>query len=241
MLAGHGMPAEGFLRHRGLIALAIVGAVAEACLLTVFAPAARPIAPQITALPPLAIFHDLRWLFGYSRSWYGFELAYAGLVFAQAAISTVMMRLAWPHELARPTWAATFGRCVIFTVVASVLLAPVVTLLFGVSLLPFSWPFLAALPALLLILLPLAHGGLRGSWWRTSPPARSTSVPRHRSCACCRTWPGTSASPCCWCRTITASCSRSVAGSRSCTPGGSSRPALRTPCCAPPVTPIRRG
>ena len=32
MLAGHGMPAEGFLRHRGLIALAIVGAVAEACL-----------------------------------------------------------------------------------------------------------------------------------------------------------------------------------------------------------------
>jgi hypothetical protein len=173
MLAGHGMPAEGFLRHRGLIALAIVGAVAEASLLTVFAPAARPIAPQITALPPLAIFHDLRWLFGYNRSWYGFELAYAGLVFAQAAISTVMMRLAWPHELARPTWPATFGRCVIFTVIASVLLSPVVTLLFGVSLLPFSWPFLAALPALLLILLPLAHAGLRGSWWRTLPPARA--------------------------------------------------------------------
>jgi len=103
MLAGHGMPAEGFLRHRGLIALAIAGAVAEASLLTVFAPAARPIAPQITALPPLAIFHDLRWLFGYNRSWYGFELAYAALVFAQAAISTVMMRLAWPHEQARPT------------------------------------------------------------------------------------------------------------------------------------------
>jgi hypothetical protein len=173
MLAGHGMPAEGFLRHRGLIALAIAGAVAEASLLTVFAPAARPIAPQITALPPLAIFHDLRWLFGYNRSWYGFELAYAALVFAQAAISTVMMRLAWPHEQARPTWAATFGRCVIFTVIASVLLSPVVTLLFGVSLLPFSWPFLAALPALLLILLPLAHGGLRGSWWRTLPPARA--------------------------------------------------------------------
>ncbi|HUA29866.1 MAG TPA: hypothetical protein VMC03_13370 [Streptosporangiaceae bacterium] len=173
MLAGHGMPAEGFLRHRGLIALAIGGAVTEACLLTIFAPAARPMAPQITALPPLAIFHDLRWLFGYNRSWYGFELAYGGLVFGQAAISTVMMRLAWPREHAMPTWAATFGRCVIFTVIASVLLSPVVTLLFGVSLLPFSWPFLAALPALLLILIPLAHGGLRGSWWRTLPPARA--------------------------------------------------------------------
>jgi hypothetical protein len=173
MLGGHGWPAEGFSRHRGLIALAIGGAVAEACLLTIFAPAARPIAPQITALPPLAIFHDLRWLFGYNRSWYGFELAYAALVFGQAAVSTVMMRLAWPRELDRPTWAATFGRCVIFTVIASVLLSPVVTLLFGVSLLPFSWPFLAALPALLLILVPLAHGGLRGSWWRTLPPARA--------------------------------------------------------------------
>jgi hypothetical protein len=172
-LAGHGMPAEGFLRHRGLIALAVGGAVLEAILLTIFAPAARPIAPQITALPPLAVFHDLRWLFGYNRSWYGFELAYAGLVFGQAAISTVMIRLAWPQERARPTWAATLGRCVIFTVIASVLLSPVVTLLFGVSLLPFSWPFLAALPALLLILVPLAHGGLRGSWWRTLPPARA--------------------------------------------------------------------
>ncbi len=170
---GHDPPAEGFLRHRGLIALAIGGAVAEAWLLTVFAPVARPIAPQVTALPPLAVFHDLRWLFGYNRSWYGFGLAYAGLVAGRAAISTVLIRLAWPRRLSRPAWAATFGRCAAFTVVAGVLLSPVVTLLFGVSLLPFSWPFLAALPALLLILVPLAHGGLRGSWWRTLPPARA--------------------------------------------------------------------
>ncbi|HTS98335.1 MAG TPA: hypothetical protein VMI33_17140, partial [Streptosporangiaceae bacterium] len=61
------MPAEGFLRHRGLIALAVGGAVGQACLLTVLAPAARPLAPQVTAIPPLAVFHDLRWLFGYNR------------------------------------------------------------------------------------------------------------------------------------------------------------------------------
>jgi hypothetical protein len=171
--AGYDGPAEGFLRHRGLIALTVGGAVAEAWLLTVFAPAARSLAPQVTALPPVAIFHDLRWLFGYNRSWWGFELASVGLVLARAALSTVLIRLAWPRQLSAPAWAATFGRCLIFTVVASVLLTPVVTLLFGVSLLPFSWPFLAALPALLLILLPLAHGGLRGSWWRTLPPARA--------------------------------------------------------------------
>jgi len=172
---GRGTPAEGFLRHRGLIALAAGGALVQACLLTLWAVASRPLAPQITALPPLAIFHDLRWLFGYNRSLPGFAATYAGLVLARSALSTVMIRLAWPYRLPRPMWGATFGCCVFFTVIASVLLSPVVTLLFGVSLLPFSWPYLAALPALLLILIPLAHGGLLGSWWRTLPPARAVA------------------------------------------------------------------
>ncbi len=167
------MPAEGFLRHRGLIALAVCGAAADACLLSILAPAARPLAPQVTAFPPLAVFHDLRWLFGYNRSWYGFALTFAALVMARSAVSTAMIRLAWPHQMPRPFWGATFGRCIWYTVTASVLLSPVVTLLFGVSLLPFSWPYLAALPAMLLIMIPLSHGGLLGSWWRTLPPARA--------------------------------------------------------------------
>jgi hypothetical protein len=166
------MPAEGFLRHRGLIALTVGGALVMACLLTVDAPAARPLAPQITALGPLAVCYDLRWLFGYNRSWEGFALSYACLVAGRAAISTLAIRLAWPQGLSPPRWGPTFVRCAVFTVVAGVLLSPVVTLLFGVSLLPFSWPYLAALPAMLLIMVPLAHGGLLGSWWRTLPPAR---------------------------------------------------------------------
>jgi hypothetical protein len=171
--ARHRGPAGGFLRHRGLIAFAAGGAVAEACLLTALAPAARPLAPQITTLPPLAVFHDLRWLFGYNRSLGGFLLTYAALLLARAAVSTVMIRLAWPRHLPAPAWGGTFARCIVFTVVASALLSPVVTLLFGVSLLPFSWPYLAALPAMLLIMIPLAHGGMLGSWWRTLPPARA--------------------------------------------------------------------
>ncbi len=167
------MPADGFLRHRGLIALAVGGAMVQAGLLSVFAPGARPLAPQVTAVPPLAIFYDLRWLFGYNRSWDGFALTFAALLLARAALSMALIRLAWPHRLPRPPAAATFGRCVVFTVIVSVLLSPVVTLLFGVSLLPFSWPYLAALPAMLLILIPVAHGGLLGSWWRTLPPARA--------------------------------------------------------------------
>jgi hypothetical protein len=171
--AGRGVPAEGFLRHRGLIAFAAGGALVEACLLTALAPAARPLAPQVTALPPLAVFLDLRWLFGYNRSWYGFLLAYAVLALARALVSTVMIRLAWPRHLPALTWGGTFVRCTVFTVVASVLLSPVVTLLFGVSLLPFSWPYLAAIPVMLLIMIPLAHSGMLGSWWRTLPPLRA--------------------------------------------------------------------
>ena len=38
------------------------------------------------------------------------------------------------------------------------------------AILPFSWPFLALLAAMLLIALPLSHAGLAGTWWRTLPP-----------------------------------------------------------------------
>jgi hypothetical protein len=43
----------------------------------------------------------------------------------------------------------------------------------GVAILPFSWPFLATVPVMLLISLPLSHGGILGSWWRTLPPPRA--------------------------------------------------------------------
>jgi hypothetical protein len=170
---GGSTPADGFLRHRGLIALAVCGAAAEACLLSALGPAARPLAPQVTAVPPLAVFHDLRWLFGYNRSWRGFVLGFVILIVGRSAVCAALIRLAWPRGLPSPRWSATFGRCMIFTVIACLLLAPVATLLFGVALLPFSWPFLAALPAMLLIMMPLSHGGLLGSWWRTLPPARA--------------------------------------------------------------------
>ena len=61
--------AEGFLRHRGLILAAAGGAVVEGGLLTLLAPNARSVAPQVTAPPSLAAYHDLRWLFADGQSW----------------------------------------------------------------------------------------------------------------------------------------------------------------------------
>ena len=56
---------------------------------------------------------------------------------------------------------------------ACLLLSPVAAMALGVAILPFSWPFLATVPVMLLISLPLSHGGILGSWWRTLPPPRA--------------------------------------------------------------------
>jgi hypothetical protein len=160
---------DRFLAHRGLIALCCGTAMAEAFLLIVLAPAARALAPQVSALPPLAIFHDLRWLYSTQRSWLWFGLLLAGLLIVRAALNTALVRLAWPTYLTPPPLAALRGALVV-TTLACLLISPLVSLTFGVAILPFSWPFLAMLPAMLLIALPLSHAGLAGTWWRTLPP-----------------------------------------------------------------------
>ena len=160
---------DRFLAHRGLIALCCGAAMAEALLLIVLAPAARALAPQVTALPPLAIFHDLRWLYSTQRSWPWFGLLLIGLLVARAALNTALVRLAWPAGQAPPPLAALRGAIVV-TALAGLLISPLASLTFGVAILPFSWPFLALLPAMLLIALPLSHAGLAGTWWQSLPP-----------------------------------------------------------------------
>ena len=166
-------PAREFLAHRGLIAFASACAAAEAALLCLVAPAARALAAQVTAVPPLAVFHDLRWLFGYQQSWPTFALLLTGLIVARTAVNATLVLLAWPADRPRPTARAAFGAAITLTMVACLLLSPIVALTVGVAIMPFSWPYLAALVVMLLISLPLSHGGIRTSWWRTLPPARA--------------------------------------------------------------------
>ena len=167
------LAAEGFLRHRGLILVAAGGAVTEGGLLTLFAPNARSIAPQVTALPSIAAYHDLRWLFTdtQSRLWFG-GLVVAVLV-ARAALDVAMLRLAWPRGVPAPKISRAFVSCAALTLLAWVLLSPAATLAFGVAVLPFSWPFLAAFPIMLGIVAALSHGGVVTAWWRRVPPARA--------------------------------------------------------------------
>ncbi len=165
----------GFVRHRGLIAFAAGGAMAEAVLLTFLAPSARPLAPQVTALPPLAAYHDLRWLFAFNQSWLGFTGVLLLLVVARSAVDAMLVMLAWPrgdeHSLPRPRFLASLVSCAVLTVLVGLVMSPVVTLMFGVALLPFSWPYLAAVPILLGTAVALSQGGVGQAWWRRLPPA----------------------------------------------------------------------
>ena len=152
------------------MAFAASAAIAEAGLLSVPPPAGRALAPPITALPPLAVFPDLRWLYSAQRSGLGSAALLAGLVLARSAVIALLVRLAWPDKATVPAPLAALRCAVAFTVFASLLMSPVVSLTLGVAILPFSWPFLASLPVMLLIALPLSHGGVVSTWWRMLPP-----------------------------------------------------------------------
>jgi hypothetical protein len=180
--------AGAFFRHRGLIAFSAGGAMAEAIVLSYLAPSARSLAPQVTALPPLAAYHDLRWLFAFNQSWLGFTSVLVVLVVVRAAVDAVLIQLAWPRQpdsavqpdpavpsLARPRFLTSVVSCIVLTVLVGLVLSPVVTLMFGVALLPFSWPYLAAVPILLGTAVALSQGGVGQAWWRRLPPARTAA------------------------------------------------------------------
>jgi hypothetical protein len=171
--------AGGFFRHRGLIAFSAGGAMAEAILLTFLAPSARPLAPQVTGLPPLAAYHDLRWLFAFNQSWVGFVGVLVLLLAARSATDAVLVMLAWPRAggpaLPRPRFLASALSCAVLTVLVWLVMSPVVTLMFGVALVPFSWPYLAAVPILLGTAVALSQGGVGQAWWRRLPPVRTAA------------------------------------------------------------------
>jgi hypothetical protein len=170
---GTELPAEGFLRHRGLILTAAGGAVVEGGLLTLVAPNARSVSPQVTALPSLAAYHDLRWLFTDTQSWLWFGGLVVVVLAGRASLDATMLRLAWPRGIPAPRVSRSFVSCAALTLLAWLLLSPAVTLAFGVAVLPFSWPFLAAFPIMLGIVAALGHGGVITAWWRRLPPLRA--------------------------------------------------------------------
>jgi len=66
--------------------------------------------------------------------------------------------------------------CAVLTVLVGLVISPVVTLMFGVALLPFSWPHLAAVPILLGTAVALSQGGV-GQAWPADPSGTCAARP----------------------------------------------------------------
>jgi hypothetical protein len=172
-------PAAGAPRPPGgsrwpLVALCVGTAVAEALvLLALGVRSGLGLAPQVSAPAPLGLFHDLRWLIVYQDSWLGFAFEVLAVLVLRSALTAWTVRAAWPDEVPFPSWRRLMARCLVFTVVAGLLLAPWTILLFGMAVVSISWLFFAAVPSVLVLSLLLSNGSISGDWWRRTPAWRA--------------------------------------------------------------------
>src|SRR6266540_1289714 len=104
-LVGQQTLSESSLWSRpGLLAVCIALPMIEVGLLWgVGLTSALGIAPSVTAPVPFATFHDLRWLMVYHRSWLGFAVEALALLAFRGALTALLVRLAWPGGVARPS------------------------------------------------------------------------------------------------------------------------------------------
>jgi hypothetical protein len=156
-----------------LVALCVGANLLECALVLGFDHGTRPdLAPQASAVAPLGVFSDLRWISVYHDSWVSFAGEIAAMLLVRGALIGWSVMLAWPPGRARPGGGRLFARGVLATAFAAVLLAPCVTLLFGLAAIPVSWLFLSAVPAALLVALIVHPIAISGDWWRRSPSLR---------------------------------------------------------------------
>src|SRR5207237_7870030 len=163
-----------FLIRRRLIAVAVGLPVIETALVWAFGlDTALGIAPQASAPAPFDVFHDLRWLLVYHRSWLGLVLEAAAFIAFRTAFTVFMVRAAWPEGEEPPPLGRMVVRSAAFVVTAAVLLSPWVALLFGMAVVSISWLVSVAVPGALAVMLLVHHGAIERGWWRHMPPART--------------------------------------------------------------------
>jgi hypothetical protein len=163
------------LRDRRLLLTLAVGLpLAEVAVLGVLdIPSGLGLAAQVTAPGPFGVFHDLRWLFVFHESVAGFVVGLLAVIALRSLLMALLVHSAWPGR--PPGLRHLAGHALLSTVVAAVLLAPWVTLLFGAGVIPLSWLYFGAVPPALATILLLHHVGIDGGWWRRLPPARSAA------------------------------------------------------------------
>ncbi len=160
--------------HKSLIALCVGGNLLDAALLGVLDPtSAIALAPQATMVVPFGVFHDLRWLLVYSRSWLGVAGEGFALLVGRSVITALSIREAWPPGAPRPRLGPCLIRAGLFSLAAAMLLAPFAALLFGLAVAPVSWFWFAAVPGALIVAMLFHHGAIAPGWARHSLSVRA--------------------------------------------------------------------
>ena len=151
------------------MALTIGGATVAAMALQASGQAAA-IAAQVTAPPPFGVFHDLRWVLGFHPSWQWFAVEIVAAVALRGTFIGVAVRLAWPRDRERPSLQRSILHGITFAAVASLVMAPWAVLLFGMSVTPVSWLFIAAMTPALLLAIVIHRGAVSGGRWQLPRP-----------------------------------------------------------------------
>lgn len=148
-----------------LLGFALAGGEAAALYALGFA-SALPLAPQVAAPPPFGAYHDLRWLFTFSSSWYAVAWQLAALLAFRSALTAVQARLAWPAEAEPPGMRSLLLRSTAATALSVVALSPWATLAFASSAMSYSYFTLGSIIAVAATAVVLPSVAAAGAWWR---------------------------------------------------------------------------
>ncbi|MEV6796794.1 hypothetical protein AB0M91_00400 [Micromonospora rifamycinica] len=153
-----------------LCALAAVPPAIEAVVLVRLGfVAAEGLSSQVTAVWPYDTYHDLRWLYVYHDSWPDFLAGLLLLVGFRGVLTTGLVALAWPAEVARPGLRWLLGRNLGLSVVVTVLVSPWALISVAASVVALSWVLLASLLPMFLLAPFLQRAAVVAPWWRGLP------------------------------------------------------------------------
>ena len=175
------MGEPGFFRRPGLLLPAVLAPVVETVVIRLQGPAgSAALAPQVTAPPPLDLFHDLRWISVFHNSWVALGLELAVMVLLRGLWVAWAVHESWPSSRTAaaplPTLPASARRVALFYSIAIVLFVPWVIVLAGQAISHVSFLFFAALPPALAIAAVLPRGAAShatGKLWAWRPTWRS--------------------------------------------------------------------
>src|SRR6476646_776563 len=160
--------------HPELVALSVGLAVVETVVVWIAAPhSGLALAPQVSAPAPYDVFHDLRWLLVYHRSWLGF-FAEALLFFVfRTGVTACSVRFAWPAGVEPPATRDLVRRSASSAGILVLVLLPFAVLLVATAVFSLSWLFFVGVPVLVMLAVLMHQTTVTRRWWHERPALAS--------------------------------------------------------------------